>query len=930
MTKTSSFKSYLDSKLSNNDEKPTHTRIGSKELKITGGAYTLKDDNDEKYLLDLYYDHVFMNGNMEYLTEKQLIEGPILIDIDLNYEQTVDKRQHTTDHIIDLIILYAEKINELVKIDKDDQIEVFVMEKPHVNCLNNKTKDGIHIIIGLTMHKALQVILRKKILEEIKDLWDDLPIINTWEDVFDIGITKGMVNWQLYGSRKPGNEAYIVKYYFVLVNNDGWSVTDNDISNFNVKHMLNKLSARYKGYKKLPIKSDVIKEYENEKELLDKKSKINITHKEGKTIKIVKTNYQDIKNEEILDRMIEELLDGNEVNQNNYILKETHQYTMGLPESYYGPGSYLKWIRVGWALASTSEKLFLTWVKFSCRDICRDSLKNSKGKFDWRNIKDLYELWSTFDFCKGKKDGNDILTYRSIMYWCKNDAPTEYYNIRRNTIDYYMEESIKSKDILEFDLAIVLFNMFKDRFVCVSIKNNCWYEFQGNRWFEVDSGNTLRLLISRDMWHNYFEKIKKESDKLPMLEQSDPEYEKTRIRTGKFIDITMALKKTSWKSNIMKEAKELFYDKDFITKLDDNPYLLCFNNWVVDFKNKTYRKGLPDDYISKCTNIDYIPLNKVKSKHTINEINEFIDSLFPDETLRNYMWEHLASCLVGTNENQTFNIYTGSGRNGKSKLVDLMAKGLGEYKGTVPITLITQKRNTIGSTSSEIVQLMGTRYAVMQEPSKGDTINEGIMKEITGGDPIQGRALFKDTITFIPQFKLVVCTNTLFDIKSNDDGTWRRIRVCDFLSKFLEKPYEEEEKFPVELYPYQYKIDKNIDNKFNEWAPIFMSILVEKAFETQGNVNDCPIVMQASDKYREDKDYLAQFVKDKLRKVDGAKLKKTELTEDFKIWWSLTQGGTKNNIPKPKELYEFISGRFGPFRNGCWKNIELIDDDEIY
>ena len=143
------------------------------------------------------------------------------------------------------------------------------------------------------------------------------------------------------------------------------------------------------------------------------------------------------------------------------------------------------------------------------------------------------------------------------------------------------------------------------------------------------------------------------------------------------------------------------------------------------------------------------------------------------------MWEHLASCCVGTNENQTFNIYTGSGRNGKSKLAELMTKALGEYKATVPITLITQKRNSIGSTSSEIVQLKGARYAVMQEPSKGDKINEGIMKEITGGDPIQGRALFKDTITFVPEFKLVVCTNTLFDIKSNDDGTWRRIRVCD-------------------------------------------------------------------------------------------------------------------------------------------------------
>ena len=115
---------------------------------------------------------------------------------------------------------------------------------------------------------------------------------------------------------------------------------------------------------------------------------------------------------------------------------------------------------------------------------------------------------------------------------------------------------------------------------------------------------------------------------------------------------------------------------------------------------------------------------------------------------------------------------------------------------------------------------MGVRYAVMQEPQKGDKINEGIMKEITGGDPIQGRALFKDTVTFVPQFKLVVCTNVLFDIKTNDDGTWRRITLCDFVSKFVDKPYMMPEKFPRDNFPYQCEIDRNIDEKFITWAPV--------------------------------------------------------------------------------------------------------------
>ena len=138
--------------------------------------------------------------------------------------------------------------------------------------------------------------------------------------------------------------------------------------------------------------------------------------------------------------------------------------------------------------------------------------------------------------------------------------------------------------------------------------------------------------------------------------------------------------------------------------------------------------------------------------------------LFPNKNLRKYMWEYLGSLMLGTNQIQTFNLFTGVGSNGKSMLVKFVSLALGDYKGTVPISLVTQKRLGLGGTSSEVAQLKGIRFAVMNEPSKGDKINEGIMKEITGGDPIQGRTLYKDTVTFVPQFNLVVCTNTLFDM----------------------------------------------------------------------------------------------------------------------------------------------------------------------
>jgi P4 family phage/plasmid primase-like protien len=902
----------------------THTRIGDKALNIYGGSYKINDSEWKNYM-ELYYQNVFVGGHPEYLTEKQLIEnGPILIDIDLRYDTAITSKQHTKDHIIDAVMLYAEKIKLLLDITDGSRIDVFVMEKNDVNTLENKTKDGIHIIIGVQMHKALQVLLRKKVLPELKNIWDDLPITNDWEDVLDEGVTKGFVNWQMYGSRKPAHQAYMIKYHFELA----YTKADIDIeeyplAKFSTEKYIYKLSARYTENPAFPMKGgEVQTDFEAAKMALNQTSKKTDAPKYKLKIKHLGNSkssaYADIENEAMLDNMLETMFD--DIGPNEYRLKETHEYTLSLPAVYYGPGSYTKWIKVGMALHNTKPELFLTWLKFSCQANCRDTLKGADGKFDWRNVPELYETWNKFG---PNADGG--LTYRSIMYWSKNDAREKYDAIRKETIDFFIAQTIQTAT--EFDLASVVFNMYKDRFVCVSVKNKIWFEYINHRWIEIDSGNTLRLALSKEMHQIYFEKICEITNKAHSLgDQGDPAREKLMKTSQKITDICTLLKKTQSKQNIMREACELFYDKDFLTKLDRNPYLMCFNNGVVDFKQKIFRKGQPDDFLSKCTNIDYVPHQLAKSAPIVQEINDFMKQLFPIKELETYMWDHLASCLIGVNTNQTFHVYKGSGRNGKSALTSLMSKSMGSYKGTVPITLITSRRNATGSTSSEVAQLDGIRYAVMQEPSKGDKINEGTMKELTGGtDPIQARALYKDSVTFIPQFKLVVCTNTDFEDTSNDDGTWRRMRYIDFMSKFLDNPYQDEIKFPRSECPYQYHLDKKLEERFDAWAPVFMSLLVQRSYENQGLVKDCPSVMANSDKHREGQDYFTGFAKDMLRQKEGGNVKKTALYEEFKKWYIQHYG---KDIPKGKELNEFMDKRFGIHTKAGWTNIEIVYEDQ--
>ena len=301
-----------------------------------------------------------------------------------------------------------------------------------------------------------------------------------------------------------------------------------------------------------------------------------------------------------------------------------------------------------------------------------------------------------------------------------------------------------------------------------------------------------------------------------------------------------------------------------------------------------------------------------------------MEQLFPQKQLAAYMWEHLASSLIGIKKEHVFNIYRGSGSNGKSILTDLMSQALGDYKGTVPITLVTEKRNIIGGTSSEVMALKGVRYAVMQEPSKDAVINEGIMKELTGGDPLQARALFSNSEIFIPQFSLVVCTNELFEVKSNDDGTWRRMKLIDFLSKFISEG-ETYKDTTQHIFPK----DKSLKEKLPLWAPIFISMLVKIACDTNGEVKDCAEVISASNKYRQGQDCIAGFINDKIIKDINGSIGKKILNDVFKEWFQNNLGNNRRP-PKLAEVEEILNNTFGNrnVKTNKWHGIRINYDDE--
>jgi len=883
----------------------THTRIGDGE-RIYGGTYNIGFDNLPTFY-QLYYDHIFIKKQHEYLTEKQIDLGPLVIDLDFRYEHSVDSRQHSIEHIHDIISLYLEELKGFFMFENSNTFDIFVMEKPHVNRVSNSesplTKDGIHLLFGLQMDHTMQIMLREKVLCKIGNICD-LPLTNTWDTVLDEGISKGTTNWQLFGSQKPNNEAYgLTQLYTAEYKEDEseFVIEMKDLNDFDLRNNFQKLSVQYTGNPKFDINPSIIGEYNEQ--LKSRKSRKpcaaaasdnNILLPSASSDQI--TSLDQIVDRETLENAMKQIL--NSLNTSEYNIREIHEYTQILPAKYYEPGSHLMNRQVAFALKHTDDRLFLSWIM----------LRSKAHDFDYNTIPKLFQDWNRH--FHSRKDG---ITKKSIIYWAKQDAYEEYIKVKQNTVDDFID--ITLRDHTEFDLAMVLYHMFKDKYVCSSLINKQWYIFKNHRW-EQDKGMSLRLAISKDMFNAYQNVLHKYLPQLASYEQNDENRKILEAKIKKISSVSVLLKKTTDKNNIIREAMELFYDPEFIKNMDANKYLMCFTNGVVDFKTKVFRDGYPQDYITKTTNIRYTPSYE-EDAPIKEQIKTFMEQLFPVVELNKYMWDHLASCLIGTNMNQTFNIYCGSGSNGKSLLTDLMSHTLGEYKGTVPITLVTEKRNSIGGTSSEVMQLKGIRYAVMQEPSKESRINEGVMKELTGGDPIQGRALYCDSEIFEPQFKLVVCTNSLFEFSSNDDGTWRRIRKCDFLSKFADK-----DEMHNDDTPYLFPKDKGLKENLPKWAPIFASMLVDIAFQTEGNVKDCDIVLESSNRYRQGQDYISAFVNENIVKKAGKSIGKQEITLQFNQWFR--ENNDKRKMPKGVELHDYMDKKFGKCKDKKWWGVQIL------
>lgn len=152
-----------------------------------------------------------------------------------------------------------------------------------------------------------------------------------------------------------------------------------------------------------------------------------------------------------------------------------------------------------------------------------------------------------------------------------------------------MEKSIDTGSY--FDIAMILYHLCKDQYVVTSIKNKIWFAYKEHKWVKTELGPYKELSTHVVFLFNEYRKSL-------VYKQKKQRSKRLADKIIKCEDIILLLNESSCKEKVCKECLYIFYDDQFINKLDEDSNLVPFKNGVYDIHDGKLRDGLFSDYLS--------------------------------------------------------------------------------------------------------------------------------------------------------------------------------------------------------------------------------------------------------------------------------------------------------------------------------------------
>jgi P4 family phage/plasmid primase-like protien len=868
------------------------------------GKYMIPRDEIDKFF-KFYCDclfkfkHEFITGLAEHPSEYM----PILCDIDLKwtYIEGADLSKHfyTHDHVHQIVNMFLEVLKQSLKYYDEKDLYCFVLEKTHPYSNGPEIKNGFHLHFPfIYLSRADQdVHINPKVaaMMDKQRVFSDINIDNS-ASALDLKITSKY--WLMYGSRKNAKlEPYVVT-----------KIYDHEGNLVPLKNVL---------------RDHPLKNSEDEIIKIEKPHEYYLPY-------VLSVRFQDRRLgelhgdiETILKQTLPKAINIKHTISSSATIPETIEQARSLL-TFVDPArsdNYNDWMNVGWILFNISdgcEEGLNLWLQFS--------QQTTTGKFS--ETRCLYE-WNRM---KRKN-----ITLGSLHHLAKKDNPEAYHNYTAQLRKSHLENSLLGG---HSDMAKYLKDEFGDMYMCADIEKDIWFEFKEHRWTKIQRGYSLRdkiehVLVKRYQEENRksYREIEQEEDETVEEKDESDDTKKLKDRAQCIKRILGQLKNSGFKDSIMKECKHMFYDPKFLDQLDSNPYLLGFTNGVLDLKALEFRAGKCDDYISMSCNYEFTEYRQTDEE--IVEVQRFFKTIFPDKELRNYFLEWCSMLLVGGNEAKTFMVAQGEGDNGKSVAIDFLEYALGDYAVKLPTSLLIGKRTQSSQATPELARCKGARLATLQEPEGSDTINSGILKELSGNDKIFVRGLFEAGKEIRPMLKLIFICNKLPKLTADDQATWNRVRRLVFESKFPANPVDVPKTVKEQIAKKIFPRDPRMSEKIEQWKPALMYLLFlyYRKIVASGNkyIREPQKVKDATTDYRQDNDYYLQFITENLVKDPLGNIQIKEAYEMFRNWFTTSQGGKP---PTSKDFKTEMSrkGRLGDasgMRWNKWRFRDIADDEAV-
>lgn len=419
-----------------------------------------------------------------------------------------------------------------------------------------------------------------------------------------------------------------------------------------------------------------------------------------------------------------------------------------------------------------------------------------------------------------------------------------------------------------------------------------WVFWNGKNWQRDSGGEVIQRIIE------FTDELRGEIDEIQNLKAQAAAYKTLEAaRSRRAIEAVKALAAT----HALIRAN--------ITEWDKDPWLIGVTNGVVDLRTGIFREATPEDRVLKKLGCPY-------AKGAISQRwKNFIATILPQDGVAPFVQRSLGYSLTGDTSEQVLFFLYGQGQNGKSTLIEMMQKIMGNYTWRANSSLFLEQR-VEGEEDVKIGPLLETRFVTGSEVKENSRLAEARIKDLTGGDTLHGRMRYGHPFQFTATHKLWLYGNHKPRIAGTDNGIWRRMRLIPF-----EVAIPEEKRI------------RNIKDLLWEEASGILNWLIGGCLEWQkGGLCAPDAVMAAGADYRDEEDTIGEFILSQCEKDPKAVSSRREIYRAYKLWCEAAgqyalgprtvadRLAREPGVPKSDKQVK-ING----IAERCWFGIKLID-----